>query len=143
MTVSLESCRRFLLVGAALLVVVALVIATGVIPPVRADTFPLALPGRAAAAFWVNVVLCLVVAALLVLAAVRTEKRSRRSAVALGFLAAFVLLLALALFDAGSAFRAHGPALHGATVLLFLCAAADLLAGILVVASVSLFPRHR
>jgi len=142
MVASLVSCRRLLLVGAALLIVVALVLATGVIPPVKADTFPQALPERAAAAFWVNVVLCLVVAALLALAAVRTEKRSRGSAVALGFLAAFVLLLALALFDAGLAFGAHGPPLHTATVLLFLCATADLIAGVLVAASVLLFPRR-
>jgi phosphatidylglycerophosphate synthase len=104
--------------------------------------FPRAVPERAVVAFWVNVVLCLVVAALLALAAVRTEKRSRGSAVALGFLAAFVLLLAFALFDAGLAFGAHGPALHSATVLLFLCAAADLIAGVIVAVSVLLFPRR-
>jgi len=36
-----------------------------------------------------------------------------------------------------------GAALHSATVLLFLCAAADLIAGVLVAVSVSLFPRPR
>jgi hypothetical protein len=118
------------------------VLTIGVIPPVKADTFRLAVPGRAAAAFWINVALSLVCAALLVLTAAPADKRSRASAVALGFLAAFVLLLAIALFDAGMAFVGHGPALRAATVLLFLCAAADLIAGVLVAASVLLFPRR-
>ena len=36
-----------------------------------------------------------------------------------------------------------GAALHSTTVLLFPCAAADLIAGVLVAVSVSLFPRPR
>ena len=55
MTVSFSLCRRSLLICAALLVVVGLVVAAGVIPPVEADTFALATPQGAVRASWINV----------------------------------------------------------------------------------------
>jgi len=58
--------RRMLLVCAVLFVIVALVVALGVIPPVQADTSPGAAPERAVPAFWVNIGLQLLAAATLV-----------------------------------------------------------------------------
>jgi ABC-type dipeptide/oligopeptide/nickel transport system permease component len=59
MKLSLKSCRSLLLTSAALVIAAALAIAVGVIPAVKADTFPRATPERAALAFEVVVGLSL------------------------------------------------------------------------------------
>ena len=141
MIVSLKFCRRILLAGAALLVVGALVIAAGVIPPVKADIFPSAAPQRAAAAFWVNVAFNLLAATVLVFIALRAAGRSRLSTTVLGLLAALALLLAFALTDAAFALQTHGAAMQTVPIRLFLCSATDLLAAALVVTAVFLFPK--
>jgi hypothetical protein len=142
MTVSLRSCRRSLLISAALLVAVALVVAAGVIPPVKADTFALAGPHSAAGGFWVNVVISLLAATVLLIIAVRTTGRSRAWTTVLGALAFFVLLLGLALVDAAFAFRAHGEAMRVVPRLLFLCSAGDVLAAVLIIATAFLLPKQ-
>lgn len=140
MAVSLESCRRSLLVGAALLAAVALAIAFGVVPPVRSDAFPRATPARAAAAFRVNVALDVLAAAVLLLVATRSTSRTRLSTTALASTAFVVILLGVALLDAASAMSGHGPAMRAPTTILFACAAADLAVGVLVVATTLRFP---
>ena len=68
--VSLRSCRRFALTSAALLVVVAVVVAAGVIPSVKVDTYSAATLQRAVPAFWVNVGLNILLAFVVLLAAI-------------------------------------------------------------------------
>jgi phosphoglycerol transferase MdoB-like AlkP superfamily enzyme len=140
--VNLSFRRRSLLTCAALLVVVALVVAAGVIPPVKGDTFPLGTPQRAVPAFWINVLVTLLAAAVLAFIAIRAEGRSRPLTIALGLLAFLALLLAVALTDAAFAYRSHGPAMHTASILLFLCAAVDFLAAMLVTATAFLLPER-
>jgi hypothetical protein len=142
MKVSLKFVRCTLLISAALLVVAAIVIGAGVIPPVKADIYPHATPEQAVPAFWVNVVINLLVAAALGGIALRTTGRRRSSTIVLSLMAFLVLLLAFALIDAATDSRSHGPAMCTATILLFLCAAADLLAAVLVVITAFLFPKQ-
>ncbi len=142
MTANLRFCRRSLLVSAALLVAVTLVVAAGIIPPVKSDTSPAAGPERAVPAFWVNVAITLLVAAILGAIAIRTRGRSRLSTTSLVVAACLVLLLAVALTTAAFAFRAHGPPLHTATILLFFCAAADLMAALLVITAALRYPKR-
>jgi len=139
MKVSLKFCRRILLTSAGLFVAVALVVAAGVIPPVKADIFPSATPQRAVAAFWGNIAFDLLAATLLVFIALRATGRSRLSTTVLGLLASLALLLAFALTDAAFAFQTHGPAMQTVPILLFLCSAADLLTAALVTTAAFLF----
>ncbi len=142
MTASLTFCRRSFSASAALLIAVGLVIAIGVIPAVKSDTLPFAAPERAVPAFWVNVVITLVVAATLLSIAARTAGRTRRLSFGLGLLAFVVLLLAFALIDADAALQSHGPELQTATQLLFYSAAADLIAAVLVIVTAFLLPKR-
>ncbi len=141
MTVSVKFCRNSLLIGAALLVIVALVEVVGVIPPVKADTSLFATPESAATGFWVNVVISIIVSASLIVIAIRTKVRSRLSTVLLGILAFVTLLLALALTDARDAFMGHGPPMQLVPILLFICIGADLIAAILVITTAFLYPK--
>jgi hypothetical protein len=141
MTTNRGSSRRLILIGAALLVGIALAVAVGVIPPVKAAPYPLASP-KAVHAFWLNVVLQVLAAAALVFIAGRTTGRRRRLTTGLGFLAFFIILLGLALTDAASAYRGDSPGLNRASIFLFVCAAADLIAAVLVVTSAFLLPRR-
>jgi hypothetical protein len=133
-------CRRSLLVGAVLLLVVALVIAAEVIPSVKADTSPHATPKTAVPAFWVVVVLNLMAGTALVLIAMSTAVSGRLVHVVLGTMMILIFLFALALTDAAFALYAHGPAMRLTDVLLFFCATADLGASLFVGAAALLSP---
>jgi hypothetical protein len=123
--VSSEVCRRSLLICAALLVAVALVVAAGVVPPVKADTFPQAAPERAVPFFWGIVVVNLLAAADLMSLAIRVTKRRGLSPASL-VLPAFLAFASAGLFAApGFAFLGHGPAMRTASILLLVCSAAE------------------
>ena len=142
MAASLSFCRRALLIGWILLVLSALILAAGVIPPVKTDTSSFATPESAVIGFWVNVIITLLFAAILLVFSLRTAGRSRGTMIVLGLSAFFAILLGLALLDAAFAFRSHGPALQFATALIFCCAAADILAALLVIVTMSCLPKR-
>ena len=79
MIASLQFCRRILLTGAGVFVAAALPAAAGVIPPVKADTFPSTAPQRAVAAFWGNVAFNLLAAAALAPLAIPWSSTTARS----------------------------------------------------------------
>ena len=133
--------RRILLVCAVLFVVVALVVALGVIPPVKADTYPSVNHGAAAAAFWVNISINLLSAFSLFFIAIRSKERSWKSTSVIVIAGIIALLLGLALVDAASAYQKHGPSMESASILLFICAAADFLAGVTVITTAFLRPK--
>ena len=133
--------RRMLLVCAVLFIIVALVVALGVIPPVKADTYPGVNHEIAAAAFWVNISLNLLSAFSLFFIAIRSKERSWKSTSVLVIVGIIVLLLGLALTDAASAYQKHGPSMESASILLFICAAADFLAGVTVITTAFLRPK--
>jgi hypothetical protein len=142
MKVSLKFVRGTLLISAALLVVAAIVIGAGVIPPVKADLYPQATPEEAAPALWIISGGSFFIAAIVAAIAVRITADRRSITVVLGVMAFLILLFAFALNDAAEAYGAHGPAMCTASILLFICAAADLLAAVLVIISMFLIPRR-
>ena len=137
-----KSFRRVLLSSAGLLILAALILVAGVIPPVKADTYQYATPERAALAFWVIAVFNLLTAAVLGANAIRATVRSRRLLINFGMLSFIVLLFALGLTDAACALRGHGPDMQTASALLFLCVAADVFAAVLSFTTAFLLPKQ-
>jgi hypothetical protein len=141
MNLSFPVYRRLLFVYVAVIVVVALVIALGVIGPVKEDVYRNATPEIAVKAFWFNIGFNLFMAAVLVLIAIPAKGRSGISTAAHIVVGFIVTILGLILIDAASAYRVHGPAMQTASILLFICAAADILVGVLVFITAFLQPR--
>ncbi len=128
MTTTHRFSRLSLIASASEYAVIAIVLATVVIPAVKSDTYALATPDRAAIGFWVNSLVFLVIAAALILISRRvTESRIKGGLIGLGILA---LVLTFALFDAADAFKEHGPAMQTADTILFICVGLGLLASI-------------
>ncbi len=127
---------RTLLVGAALALLVAVVLWVGVTPQVLRDTFPAGTPQRAAAAFRI-VALLLVVVGIVALAVSRVPAAGAFLRRALMPISGGVLtvLLALALIDAAAAFGGHGPAMHGVVVTLWACVGLAVIAGVSLIVS--------
>lgn len=140
MTVSPAQSRWMLAVCALLVVVVAVVVAIGVIPPVRVATVPNISPEDAVPAFRVAVGLHLLAALVLVLIATLSKGRSRISTTGLVVAGVVVLFLGFVLGDAALAFREAGPSMSAVATLLFACVAADTLAGGLTIATAFLRP---
>jgi hypothetical protein len=141
MKANLSFSRRILLICAVVFVIVALVLALGVIQPVKAEASLGATPERAVLAFWVNISLNLLSALTLVLLAFRSKSRSWISTSVLVMVGLIVLFLGLALADAASAYQKHGPSMQSASIILFICAAVDFLGGALVVITTFLRPK--
>jgi len=137
----IRSCRRLILIGAALLAAAAIALVLGVIPPVRSDVFPQAAPGSAAAAFLIQAAVAVLAAIALVFVAYRAIDRPRSSIAMLYLIGALVFLLGIVLVGPALTFRTHGPSLHGAIVLMFLSAAAEFATAGLVVAAASRLPK--
>ena len=128
--------QRILMLGAALMVISAALVAFSVIPLVRADTYPGAAPDRAVSAFWANVLLVLlVVAAAVTSSRLGSNRATLRRALA-GVPGLLALVLGLLLIDAATAFTGHGPGMHGAVVAIWVCVCLDVAAGIGMVWSV-------
>jgi len=122
--------QRMLMLAAALMLASAAIVAFGVIPLVRADTFPGAAPDRAVPAFWANVVLALSVAAAAAAASrLGSDRATLRRGLA-GVPGLLALGVGLVLIDAATAFSGHGPGMHGAVVALWVCVCLDVAAGI-------------
>jgi hypothetical protein len=126
---------RILLLGAAFLLASAAIVAFGVIPPVRSDTFPLATPDRAVPAFWGNVLLSVLAAATALASSRAGSTRATLRRVLPGVAGLVALLLGLLLIDAATAFSGHGPEMHGAVVALWVCVCLDLAGGASMVVS--------
>lgn len=126
---------RILLLGAALLLASAAIVAFGVIPSVRSDTFPRATPDRAVPAFWENVLLSVLVSATALASSRAGSTRATLRRVLPGVAGLVALLLGLLLIDAATAFSGHGPEMHRAVVALWVCVCFDLVGGGLMVVS--------
>jgi hypothetical protein len=140
MATSPSQSRFLLAVCAALVVVVALVVAVGVIPQVRVADVPDISPESAVPALWVSVGLNVLAALVLALTATLSKGRSKISTSVLVVTGIAILLFGFLLSDAALAFREAGPSMRTVTTLLFLCVAADVLAGALTLATAFLRP---
>ncbi len=141
MTLSPQQFRRRLIAGSIIAVAVALVLATTVIPPVRQSTSPDITPDTAVPAFWVVAGLHLLAAAALLLTSMVSRARRWTSTSVLVIAGIALLIFGVTLIDAAFAVRAAGPSLRLVAVLLFLCTAADALAGALALATAFLRPK--
>ncbi len=130
MKMNLKSSRRMLLGCTILLVLVAILLALSVIPGIKSDNSPGANPNRAVPAFWVNFSLTLVAATACAVIVIVSKERSWASTSGLVVVGFVVLMLGLALVDAASAYRSHGPSMQSISTILFICAAVDILVGI-------------
>ncbi len=121
---SLGTCRRSLRAAAALMVGVALVVAAGVVPLTRADTFPTATPEKAVPVFWGAAILNLLGAACLMFIGARAGRGRRPSPVDLGSLAFLSFVVAFLLAPTVT-FMRHGPSMVIAGILGGLCAVVE------------------
>ena len=128
--------------AAGLVFLVAVIVAMGIIPPVRADSSPIAAPESASASFWiVGVIINLLVGSILVIMA-PLARRWRIAAQALAGIAGLAaLVVGLLLLIPVGAFAAHGPALAGARAAMALAAAGDFAASALALAAAGILPR--
>lgn len=131
--------RSMLVVCIVLVVAVGMVVAFGVIPPVRAATAPDISPDSAVPAFWGGVGLHILAALVLVLTVALSKERSRASTSLLVGTGILVLFLAFMLSDAAVAFG--GAGMRSVATLLFACVAADALAGALAIMTALLRPK--
>jgi hypothetical protein len=137
MTDRIRSARRFILIAAALLAAAAVALVLGVVPPVRSDTFRQAAPDSASAAFLVQALIAVLAAIALAIVAARADEQPRSSIAILHVIGSLIFLLGIVLVGPAFTFWVHGPALHGAVLLMFLSAAAEFAAIGLVVAAAS------
>ena len=133
-------CRRTLLICAVVIGCVGLVLAAGVIAPVKAEAARGDTTEAAVAAFWVNISCNLAAAVILFLIAYRSKGPRLVGKTVSIILGLFVMLLGLALTDAAAAYLDHGPDMRIASILLIICAAADILGGLAVVVTAALYP---
>jgi len=133
--------RRMLFIYGAMIVAVATALTVGVIDPVKAEAALGATPERAVTAFWVNIAVSLFSALALVFTAIRSKNRGWISTSTHLVVGCVVLFLGIALADAAAAYRSHGPSMQQASTLLFICAVADVLTGVSIVATAFLRPK--
>jgi hypothetical protein len=116
-------------IAGVLALISAGVIAFGVIPMVRSDSFVGGTPRAAVPAFWLNVLFTVIVAA-----AAFAPRRASATGSARRFLlivaGVVALLLGLVLVDAATAYPAHGAQMRGAVVQLWVCVGLDCITGI-------------
>jgi cell division protein FtsW (lipid II flippase) len=113
--------------------IVGLVVALGVIPPVKADMYPGVKHDKVVAAFAINIGLNLLAAFVLFFISMRIKRQNWKSTSVLVIAGLLVMILGLALADAASAYQGHGPSMQTASILLFICAAVDFLSGVTVI----------
>ncbi len=125
---------RFMLFASALVFgLIAVGIVALVIPPVLADTFPQAMPERAAKAFAVPVGLDIIFAVIVFFTARRLSDTSPGRGWILASVGVVASLVNLVLLDAAEALWGHGPHMATVAVLLFIFAVIGSLAGILLI----------
>lgn len=126
---------------AFLFLMVVFIVALAVIPFVKFDTFPGATPGNALPAFWIIAFYKFIVGTIFMFIAYHFTGKSKLLSVFFIVIASIDLLLTIAFIDAALAYWSHGIEMHIATILLLSCSMANLLAVILIIRAVILFPK--
>ena len=141
MQLSLRVYRRMIFIHAAIFAAIALALVIGVIEPVKLEASIGATNAIAVKAFWVNIGLNLLSSVVLVLIAIRFKTQIWNAVpvhVVVGMVAIF---LGVILVDAASAYHSHGSSMQTASLILFFCAAADFLVGVMLVTTAFLLPK--
>ena len=130
--------------AAGLAFAVAILVAKVIIPPVLADTAPLAAPESAAASFWMAGVLAnVVVGAMLLGTALLGCRWSVAGQVTAGAAGLALLVIGALLLLPVFVFAAHGPSLAGARLAMAVGAAGNFAASALTLAAAGLLHRFR
>jgi len=137
MTTNTKSPSPLLITGAAFVAAPAIVLALGLIPKVFGDTFALASSHSAVTAFRVHIVFAAIIVLALVVLSFRAAARPNLAAAVSQVLGTAAIILGMFLVMAGFAFHGHGPGMRVTAALLFSSAAAELIAGVLVILAAS------
>lgn len=141
MKLRLPVYRRMLFIYAAIFAAIALALAIGVIEPVKVEASIGATKAIAVKAFWVNIGLNLLSTVVLVLIAIRFRTQVWNAIPVNVVVGIVAILLGVILADAASAYNSHGPSMQTASLLLFFCAAADFLVGVMLFITAFLQPK--
>lgn len=136
----IKAWERMLYSGTGMVVFVILSIIIWVIPHVINDTTPGTTPERAVPAFWVLVAIHLVVLAVLIGKIVVSRRGGRFRKTWLVISGIILILISLPLLDAAGAYLGHHAPMSSVAILLFLCVACDIIAGIIAILLPSRLP---
>lgn len=132
--------RRVLFSYIAVFVVVALVLALGVIEPIKVEAAFGATREIAVKAFYVITGLNVLSAVILFFIATRFKGQDWGAIFIIGGI--IMILLGIMLADAASAYQSHSPAMQDASVLIYFCAAVDFLTGVLLFITAFVRPKN-
>ena len=141
MKTNLTFTYRSLNAIATLFLVVAFLVALGVIPLVKFDTYPSATPENALPVLWVIVFYEFIVGTVLMFIAYNFHGKSGLLSAFFVVIASLGFLITIAFIDAALAYWSHGATMHIATVVLLFCSLVNLLTVILLIRAVILFPK--
>ncbi|MCX6253699.1 MAG: hypothetical protein NTV31_04390 [Bacteroidia bacterium] len=113
-----------------LVIMVVLLIVFYIIPQVKADISPTATPERAVPAFWVIVLIQLLIVAALIYSIMFSHREGHFENGFLVTAGVVLILLSLILIDAASASLSM-PELRSTAIFLFICIGFDFIAGML------------
>lgn len=119
------------LISAALVLIVAILIALFVIQPVAIDTHPGVLHEKIVFIWGLNISFNILTAYSLVLISVFSNGKGWIIPTVLIILLFIVFVLAFACNDAALAYRSHGPKMQSVSVILFFCAAIEVIVWLL------------
>lgn len=140
MQLSLHVYRRMIFIYAVIFAAIALALMIGVIEPVKVEASIDATKAIAVKAFWVNIGLNLLSSVVLVLIAIRFKTQIWNAVPVHVVVGIVAILLGVMLADAASAYHSHGSSMQAASLILFFCAAADFLVGVMLVTTAFLQP---
>jgi len=133
MKISSVRFRQILILCAAITTIVAIVMATGVVPAVKAEVARGGTLEMAVTAFWINIGCTLLYTVSLGLIAIKSLKRSWIATTALIFIGLVIFFLGFANIDAASAYISHGESMHTASIILYVCGGIDYLAAVVTI----------
>jgi Na+/proline symporter len=128
--ISKTSWNRIIYVATGLVIIVVIIIAFYIIPQFKADISPTATPEKAVPAFWVIVLIQLLIFAALIYSIMFSHKEGHFENGLLVTAGVILILLGLILIDAASASLSM-PELHSTPIFLFICIGFDFISGIL------------
>lgn len=132
--------RRVLYIYIAIFIVVAVVLALGVIEPIKVEAALGATREIAVKVFYVITGLNVLSAVILFFIATRSKGQDWGAVLIIGGI--IMILLGIMLADAASAYQSHGPAMQDASVLIYFCAAVDFLTGVLLFITAVVQPKN-
>ena len=135
--------HRMLYAAPGLIIVAALALAFMVIPAVRMDIYPGAMPEMAIPALWKIALIHLLFAAGLISIMLNLRVMSRvLGNILLVFIGVLMLILSLVMSDGASAYLEHGPDMQPVAIIMFICIGCDFIAAVMAFTAAFLQPKR-